>query len=240
MQHPPRPHSLDGAVARSVLVVEDDQSIALGLRINLEKEGYKVQVETDGAAGLDAARSTLPDLIIMDVMLPNKNGFEVLQTLRREGFTMPIIVLSARTGEMDKVTGLELGAEDYVAKPFSLAELLARVRAALRRGPPVAAAKAPIRFADVVVDVEAREVRRAGAVVDMTATEFDVLLCLLEARGRALSRDAIFGKVWGPGHHGTPRTIDNFIQQLRAKLEINPQEPKHFHTVRGVGYRFDA
>jgi DNA-binding response OmpR family regulator len=220
-----------------VLVVEDDASIALGLRINLEKEGYAVRVEGDGESGLDAARARAPDLVILDVMLPNMNGFEVLQTLRREGFSMPIIVLSARTGEMDKVTGLELGAEDYVAKPFSLAELLARVRAALRRG------RAPSRsfaFEDVVVDVEAREVRRALKVVEMTATEFDVLMCLIEARGRALAREAIFQKVWGPNHHGTPRTIDNFIQQLRAKLEKSPQEPKHFHTVRGVGYRFDA
>ena len=241
MQHPPRPHNHDvAAIARTVLVVEDDMSIALGLRINLEKEGYKVLVEDDGALGLETARSARPDLLIIDVMLPNKNGFEVVQTLRREGYAMPIIILSARTGEMDKVTGLELGAEDYVAKPFSLAELLARVRAALRRGPPVAVAKAPIAFGEVIIDVEAREVRRGGRVVEMTATEFDVLLCLIEAKGRALSRDAIFNKVWGPGHHGTPRTIDNFIQQLRAKLEINPQEPKHFHTVRGVGYRFDA
>jgi DNA-binding response OmpR family regulator len=222
---------------RCVLVVEDDASIALGLRINLEKEGYTVRVESDGEAGLTSARTMQPDLVILDVMLPNMNGFEVLQTLRREGFAKPIIVLSARTGEMDKVTGLELGAEDYVAKPFSLAELLARVRAALRRGH---APKRSFGFEDVVVDVDAREVRRAGSVVEMTATEFDVLMCLLDARGRALTREAIFQKVWGPNHHGTPRTIDNFIQQLRAKLEKSPQEPKHFHTVRGVGYRFDA
>lgn len=220
-----------------MLVVEDDASIALGLRINLEKEGYVVRVESDGEAGLEAARTGAPDLVILDVMLPGKNGFEVLQTLRREGFAMPIIVLSARTGEMDKVTGLELGAEDYVAKPFSLAELLARVRAALRRGRP---AIRPMGFGDVIIDIEAREVRRNGAAVEMTATEFDVLMCLVDARGRALTREAIFQKVWGPNHHGTPRTIDNFIQQLRAKLEKSPQEPKHFHTVRGVGYRFDA
>jgi len=221
-----------------VLVVEDDNAIALGLRINLEKEGYRVRIEGDGESGLDAVRSEKPDLIILDLMLPNKNGFEVLQTLRREGFAMPVIVLSARTGEIDKVTGLELGAEDYVAKPFSLAELLARVRAALRRG-----RLAPARsfsFGDVVIDFDARDVRRAGAVVEMTATEFDVLKCLVDARGRALTRDAIFRAVWGPNHHGTPRTVDNFIQQLRAKLEPMPQEPKHFHTVRGVGYRFDA
>jgi len=225
--------------SRSVLVVEDDPAIAMGLRINLEKEGYVVRVESDGLAGLEAARSDRPDLLILDVMLPNKNGFEVLQTLRREGFSAPVIVLSARTGEMDKVTGLELGAEDYVAKPFSLAELLARVRAALRRGHAAAPSRNFV-FGDVVVDIDAREVRRAGAVVEMTATEFDVLMCLIESRGRALTREAIFQKVWGPNHHGTPRTIDNFIQQLRAKLEPSPQEPKHFHTVRGVGYRFDA
>jgi DNA-binding response OmpR family regulator len=172
-------------------------------------------------------------------MLPNMNGFEVLQTLRREGFGMPVIVLSARTGEIDKVTGLELGAEDYVAKPFSLAELLARVRAALRRGHAVAPPQT-FTFGDVVIDIAAREVRRNASVVEMTATEFDVLMCLVEARGKALTREHIFHKVWGPKHHGTPRTIDNFIQQLRAKLELSPQEPKHFHTVRGVGYRFDA
>ena len=222
-----------------MLVVEDDPAISLGLRINLEKEGYAVRVESEGEAGLDAVRAATPDLIILDVMLPNKNGFEVLQTLRREGFSMPVIVLSARTGEMDKVTGLELGAEDYITKPFSLAELLARVRAALRRG-GVAIPRRTFAFGDVVVDFGAREVRRNGGVVDMTATEFDVLRCLVEARGRVLTRDAIFQSVWGPNHHGTPRTVDNFIQQLRAKLEPSQKVPKHFHTVRGVGYRFDA
>ncbi len=219
------------------MVVEDDVAIATGLRINLEKEGYTVRLAGDGESALDSIRANAPDLLILDVMLPNKNGFEVLQTLRREGFGMPVIVLSARTGEIDKVTGLELGAEDYVAKPFSLAELLARVRAALRRGKSVA--PRAFTFGDVVIDIDARNVRRAGALVEMTATEFDVLMCLVDSRGRALTREAIFQKVWGPKHHGTPRTIDNFIQQLRAKLEPNPQEPKHFQTVRGVGYRFD-
>jgi DNA-binding response OmpR family regulator len=148
MQQSPKPSDL---ARRRVLVVEDDSSIALGLRINLEKEGYAVRVEADGEAGLAAARANAPDLVILDVMLPNMNGLEVLQTLRREGFSNPIIVLSARTGEMDKVTGLELGAEDYVAKPFSLAELLARVRAALRRGH--ATSPRAFTFEDVMVDV---------------------------------------------------------------------------------------
>jgi DNA-binding response OmpR family regulator len=157
---------------------------------------------------------------------------------------MPIIILSARTGEMDKVTGLELGAEDYVGKPFSLAELLARVRAALRRPPVIARVETPIpailRFSDVEMDVSARTVTRAGVPVEITATEFDVAMCLIESRGRAMPRDEIFQHVWGPNHHGTPRTIDNFIQQLRAKLEPDPVKPKHFLTVRGVGYRFVA
>jgi DNA-binding response OmpR family regulator len=157
--------------------------------------------------------------------------------VRREGHTMPIIVLSARTGEMDKVTGLELGAEDYVAKPFSLAELLARIRAALRRGAPPKQPRT-VTFGDVVVDPEARDVKKGDALVEMTATEFDVLMCFLEAKGRALTRDEIFRDVWGPNHHGTPRTIDNFVQQLRAKLEEDPQSPRFFRTVRGVGYRF--
>jgi DNA-binding response OmpR family regulator len=225
---------------RRVLVVEDDASITLGLRINLEADGYEVLSAEDGEAGLSMARAERPDLLILDVMLPKLNGFQVLQAIRREGLMMPIIVLSARNAEMDKVTGLELGAEDYVAKPFSLAELLARVRAALRR---TRVADRPVRpmhvFGDVCVDVVPRTVTRAGQRVEMTATEFDVLLCLIEAGGAALSREAIFDRVWGPNHHGTPRTIDNFVQQLRAKLEADPQRPRHLQTVRGVGYRFE-
>jgi two-component system alkaline phosphatase synthesis response regulator PhoP len=227
---------------RRVLVIEDDPSIALGLRINLESEGYDVLSAEDGEAGLTLARENQPDLVILDVMLPKLNGFQVLQTVRREGLMMPIIVLSARTGEMDKVTGLELGAEDYVAKPFSLAELLARVRAALRRGPRFleTAPRTMHVFGEVRVDVAARTVTRGDALVEITATEFDLLLCLIEARGAALTRDAIFSRVWGPNHHGTPRTIDNFVQQLRAKLEPDPQKPRYVQTVRGIGYRFDG
>jgi DNA-binding response OmpR family regulator len=235
--------SLEG---RRVLVVEDDPSIAIGLRINLESEGYQVDVADNGETGLELARTLNPDLIVLDLMLPKRNGLEVLHDLRAEGRTMPIIILSAKSAEMDKVAGLELGAEDYVAKPFSLAELLARVRGALRRAVPVAAApsreqKPRITFGDVEIDVAARTVKRGrpGELVEMTATEFDVLMCLVGQRGHALSREDIFRRVWGPNHHGTPRTVDNFIQQLRAKLEVDPQEPAFILTVRGVGYRFD-
>lgn len=234
----PKTASLQG---RRVLVVEDDPSIAIGLRINLESEGYEVHVADDGERGLHLARTIEPDLVILDLMLPKRNGLEVLHDLRSEGRTVPIIILSAKAGEMDKVAGLELGAEDYVAKPFSLAELLARVRVALRRGAPAAAASQRTRivFGDVEIDVEARTIRRANQLVDVTATEFDVLMCLVTERGKALSREDIFRRVWGPNHHGTPRTVDNFIQQLRAKLEVDPQDPVFIQTVRGVGYRFD-
>ncbi len=225
---------------KRVLVVEDDPSIAIGLRINLESEGYSVTIAEDGELGLELARTVAPDLILLDVMLPKRNGLEVLHDLRTEGRTMPIIILSAKTNEMDKVAGLELGAEDYVAKPFSLAELLARVKAALRRAPVSAPARPTIAFGDVEVDVAGRTVRRAASLVDITAREFDVLMCLVSQRGRALSRDDIFRKVWGSNHHGTPRTVDNFIQQLRAKLEEDATEPRFIQTVRGVGYRFDG
>jgi DNA-binding response OmpR family regulator len=221
---------------RRVLVIEDDASITLGLRINLEAEGYVVLAAEDGQRGLDVARRERPDLVILDVMLPVMNGFEVLQTLRRERYLMPIIMLSARTGEMDKVTGLELGAEDYVAKPFSLAELLARVRAALRRGhmqaPPPDVAPRTYQFGDVTVDAAARRVLRAGNVVDMTATELDVLVCLLEQRGVALSRETIFEKVWGPNHHGTPRvspraTRRRALARDQHREGMGPEPPRH-------------
>src|SRR3954454_23211556 len=159
---------------KRVLVVEDDPSIAIGLRINLESEGYSVHVAEDGERGLELARSLEPDLIVLDIMLPKRNGLEVLHDLRAEGRMMPIIILSAKSNEMDKVAGLELGAEDYVAKPFSLAELLARVRAALRRGNAPAPEKRPgIVFGDAEIAVAARTVKRAGEPVEMTAREFD-------------------------------------------------------------------
>ena len=220
-----------------VVLIEDDPSIVVGLRMNLENEGYRVSIADEGEAGLALARQPGVDLIILDVMLPTVNGFEILRLLRREGRTMPIIVLSARSTEIDKVMGLELGAEDYVAKPFGLAELLARVRAALRRAAMVARPKETHRFGDIEIDEGTREVRRNGAHVELTATEFDVVLALLEARGRVLSREQILEKIYGPGHHGTARTIDNFLMQLRNKLEDEPQAPKHLVTVRGVGYR---
>lgn len=226
--HQARPH---------VVLIEDDPSIVVGLRMNLENEGYRVSIADEGETGLALAREAGVDLIILDVMLPTVNGFEILRLLRREGRTMPIIVLSARSSEIDKVMGLELGAEDYVAKPFGLAELLARVRAALRRAAMVARPRETHRFGDIEIDEGTREVRRHSAHVELTATEFDVVLALLEARGRVLSREQILEKIYGPGHHGTARTIDNFLMQLRNKLEDEPQAPKHLVTVRGVGYR---
>lgn len=226
-----------GVPLATVLVVEDDTSITTGLRMNLENEGYRVLVTLDGEAGLQAARDPLVDLVILDVMLPKMNGFEVLRQMRREGVMTPVIVLSARSSEIDKVMGLELGAEDYVTKPFGLAELLARVRVALRRAKAARPKEQMHRFGDVEVDEGKREVRRAREPVELTATEFDVLLALIEARGRVLSREQILEKLYGPGHHGTARTIDNFVMQLRNKLEVDPQQPKHLLTVRGVGYR---
>jgi DNA-binding response OmpR family regulator len=231
----PRP-----ATGRKVLVIEDDPSISMGLEMNLTAEGYEVLVAGDGEHGLDLARAGGIDLVILDVMLPRFNGFELLRTLRGERQTMPVIMLSARGAEMDKVMGLELGAEDYITKPFSLAELLARVKAVLRRDAIARANGTIIRTGALEINPGTREVHRNRAAVELTATEFDVLICLIEASGRVLSRDQIQTQVWGPNHHGTPRTIDNFILQLRTKLEEDPAAPRHIVTVRGVGYRFVA
>lgn len=225
---------------RRVLVIEDDPSISLGLRMNLEAEGFSVSVAEDGEEGLGQALKLDLDLIILDVMLPRLNGFELLQRLRAENNHVPVIVLSARDAEMDKVMGLELGAEDYVTKPFGLAELLARVRAVLRRDAIARprAAEGVVHAGDIVINSATREVTRGSESIGLTATEFDILWCLVQAEGRVLARDEIQSRVWGPSHHGTVRTIDNFLLQLRNKLEKDPSEPRHLLTVRGVGYRF--
>ncbi len=224
-----------------ILVVEDDESIAMGLEMNLSAEGYEVAVARAGDEGLARARGEPFDLVILDVMLPRMNGFEVLRSLRAASATPPVLMLSARGAEMDKVMGLEIGAEDYVIKPFGLAELLARVKAVLRRnGRAPRAEETALRAGELAIDPSTREVFRAGALVELTATEFDVLVCLINAKGRVLSREQIQSAVWGPHHHGTPRTVDNFMLQLRQKLEGDPQRPRHLVTVRGVGYRFQA
>lgn len=226
----------EGGKGATVLVVEDDASIAMGLEMNLSAEGYTVTTASDGEEGLRLARRGA-DLVVLDVMLPKLNGFEVVRTLRHEGSRVPVIMLSARGAEMDKVMGLELGAEDYITKPFGLAELLARVKAVLRRDAIARRSVEVLRAGAFDIDAGAREVRRDGQRVELTATEFDVLLCLAQADGKVLSREQIQSRVWGPAHHGTPRTIDNFILQLRTKLEEDPQSPQHLVTVRGVGYR---
>ncbi len=224
---------------RTIVLVEDDASIAMGLELNLSAEGYLVRSAKDGESGIVLAREPGVDLLILDIMLPKMNGFEILRQLRAERRNMPIILLSARGAETDKVMGLDLGAEDYITKPFGLAELLARVKAVLRRD-AIARPDDVLHAAGLLIDRARREVRKNGALIEMTATELDVLLCLVEANGRVLSREQIQQKVWGVGHHGTPRTIDNFILQLRNKLEDDSTAPRHIVTVRGVGYRFVA
>ncbi|HET6336654.1 MAG TPA: response regulator transcription factor [Polyangiales bacterium] len=227
-------------MAQRILLVEDDTSIVIGLRMNLEREGYEVELAEDGDTALERVREGDFDLVLLDVMLPKRNGYEVLDALRKEGNHTPVLMLSARSAEMDKVMGLDLGADDYIPKPFSVAELLARVRAGLRRGRAQAESNVLWRMREIDVDPERHQVRKAGKDVELTAKEFEVLMLLKRASGRVLSRQAIFDRVWGDSHHGTLRTIDNFISQLRSKLEDDPASPRHLLTVRGVGYRLDT
>jgi len=217
-----------------ILVVEDDASILLGLKMNLETQGYEVVTAVDGCEGLEKARSGAWDLIIADIMMPKMNGYEMVATLRNEDNRTPVLILSARTAEEDMIMGLDLGADDYVTKPFSVRELLARVRASLRRKEQ----SGRWSFDTVDVCLSTREVLRDGSIVDLTPTEFDVLVLLLRADGAVLTRERIMIGVWGEDHYGTKRTIDNFLAQLRSKLELDPANPKRLLTVRGAGYRF--
>lgn len=221
-----------------ILIVEDSPDLAFGLRNNLEIEGYEVQVAADGREGLDQARGLKPDLLILDLMLPEMDGFRVLRALRQEGFVMPVLLLTARGEEADKVRGLKLGADDYVTKPFGLLELLARVEALLRRGS--AESKEEIRrFGDVEVDPAARIVRRDGRNVDLAPREFDLLLALLRHQGNVVSRQQLLSEVWGHSGEVVTRTVDTHVAELRRKLEPDPASPRYIHTVRKAGYRLD-
>jgi len=221
---------------RKVLVVEDDLSILTGLSMNLRYEGFEVLQAQDGERGLQLALDEAPEVVILDVMLPGMNGFEVCKELRRRGKDSAIVMLSAKGQETDKIMGLDLGADDYVAKPFGLKELMARIKAVLRRKGDDAAA--PVRFGEVSIDMGAQTVSRAGAPVSLTAQEFKLLRYFVEHAGKVLTRDALIEGAWGFGYEGTARTVDNFIRQLRLKLEGDPENPRHFTTVRGMGYRF--
>lgn len=224
-----------------VVVVEDNADLAYGLRNNLEIEGYEVDVAEDGPAGLQAVRGGRPALVILDLMLPGMDGFRVLKTLREEGHSMPVLILTARGEEADKVRGLKMGADDYITKPFGLLELLARIEALLRRGQnggafPGGAARLE-RFGDVEVEARTRSVFRRGESVDLAPKEFDLLLALLRARGGVVSRLDLMTQVWGYSAAVVSRTVDTHVAELRRKLEDRPSEPRHLLTVRKIGYR---
>lgn len=221
-----------------LLVVDDEATIRETLQYNLEKEGYVVITAVDGPEALDMAREEDPDLIILDLMLPELDGLSVCRAIRKEQDT-PIIMLTARTGEMDKIVGLESGADDYVVKPFSLGELLARVRAVLRRT-PATSRQDVLESDDLQLDLIARRATLGEEELSLTPKEFDLLAALIRNPGVVLSRDLLLTKVWGYDYLGDSRTVDVHIRWLREKIEEDPSNPERIYTVRGVGYRFEG
>ncbi len=219
-----------------ILVIEDNESLAKGLANNLEIEGHSVEICHDGVAGLERVMKGGFDLLILDLMLPGIDGFRILSHLRSRDHELPVLILSARGEEVDKVRGFRLGADDYVTKPFGVMEFLARVDALLRRSGKIGAG-ALKGFGDVEIDAEARIVFRSGEEIQMTPREYDLLLSLIENRGIVLSRYDLLTKVWGQAGSITTRTVDTHIAQLRRKLEPDPANPRHIITVRKVGYR---
>jgi DNA-binding response OmpR family regulator len=221
-----------------ILIVEDEPAMVAGLRDNFEYEGYDVISAHDGVAGLERALAEHPDLVVLDVMMPQMSGLDVCKQLKAKRPSLPIIMLTARGQEIDKVVGLELGADDYVTKPFSIRELLARVKAVLRRVSPPSATPEVYRFSDVEINIRSNEVRRAGAPVELSSKEFALLTYFVAHPAETLSRDRLLDEVWGYENYPNTRTVDTHILHLRQKLEPNPEEPRLFLTVHGSGYKF--
>lgn len=228
------------AAAETILVIEDDRALAVGLDLSLSDAGYTVVVAREGRVGLRRALDEDPDLVVLDLMLPDVDGLEVLRQLRDRDREMPVIILSARAEEQDKVAGLTGGADDYVVKPFALTELLARIDASLRRQRRARRAGARTHFGSIEVDHIARTVTRAGKPVSLTAREFDLLAHFIAHPGEVHGRDRLLAAVWGYDYRGTARTVDNFVRNLRVKLEEDPADPVFLRTVHGAGYRFDT
>jgi DNA-binding response OmpR family regulator len=224
-----------------VLVIEDHEDLAFGLKNNLEIEGYEVVLAADGPTGLDQAKRWSPDLVVLDLMIPGLDGFRVLRSLREQGLTMSILILTARGEEADKVRGLRLGADDYVTKPFGILELLARAEALLRRSRlrdrGVASSRRVTRFGHITVEPARRTVRRSGEPVELAPKEFDLLMSLIRAEGVVVSRMDLLRSVWGYSESVVSRTVDTHIAELRRKLEADPSRPRHILTVRKAGYR---
>ncbi len=226
--------------SRSALVVEDEENLLEALRYNLERDGYSTLTAADGAAGLETARAAQPDLIILDVMLPGLDGLEVCRILRRET-DAPILMLTAKGEEIDRVVGLELGADDYVTKPFSMRELMARVRALMRRPRRQAASTAePLRAGALTLDAEAHSAWLGDDELRLKPREFDLLTLFMRNPGRAFTRDQILERLWGRDYIGDVRTVDVHVRWLRAKIEAEPSSPARIITIRGVGYRFEG
>jgi two-component system alkaline phosphatase synthesis response regulator PhoP len=221
-----------------ILIVEDEPNMVAGLRDNFEFEGYEVLTAADGIAGLECALQQSPDIVLLDVMMPRLSGLEVCKQLKAKRPAIPIIMLTARGQEVDKVVGLELGADDYVTKPFSIRELLARVKAVLRRAQAIPDQKARYSFGDVELDLHSCQVLRQGKLLDFSSKEFELLKYFLLHPGQTLSRDQLLEEVWGYEHFPTTRTVDAHIVRLRQKVEPKPEEPRFILTVHGTGYKF--
>ncbi|MBI4468606.1 MAG: response regulator transcription factor [Acidobacteria bacterium] len=221
-----------------ILIVEDEPAMVAGLRDNFEYEGYEVISAHDGTAGLERALTDYPDLVVLDVMMPRMSGLDVCKQLKAKRPSLPVIMLTARGQEIDKVVGLELGADDYVTKPFSVRELMARVKAVLRRVSPPSRAPVVYRFNDFEVNTHNHEVRRAGKIIEFSSKEFALLAYFISHPGETLSRDRLLDAVWGFENYPNTRTVDTHIVHLRQKLEVNPEEPRIILTVHGSGYKF--
>jgi two-component system alkaline phosphatase synthesis response regulator PhoP len=238
MKQEEKPERHEAHRRAKILVVEDEPAMVAGLRDNFEFEGYEVITARDGIEGLERALDESPDLVVLDVMMPRMSGLEVCKQLRAKRASLPIIMLTARGQEVDKVVGLELGADDYVTKPFSIRELLARVKSVLRRTAVLPKDKEQHSFADVEVDLRRCRVLRSGKALDISAKEFDLLKYFICHSGETLSRDRLLEDVWGYENYPTTRTVDTHLVRLRQKLEPDPEQPQYFLTVHGTGYRF--
>jgi DNA-binding response OmpR family regulator len=238
MKQQDKTKSAEARPPAKILVVEDEPNMVAGLRDNFEFEGYEVITARDGVEGLQQALEGSPDLVVLDVMMPRLSGLEVCRQLRAKRPSIPIIMLTARGQEVDKVVGLELGADDYVTKPFSIRELLARVKAILRRTAVVPKNQDQHSFSDVEVDLQRRRVLRSGKALDISSTEFELLKYFICHSGEALTRDRLLEEVWGYENYPSTRTVDTHLVRLRQKLEPDPEQPQYFLTVHGTGYRF--